>query len=123
MNLYKTSDLRNVIPAKKKKTFYLSVKLNSCKLPSLNVANLDKLQNFSIISISLTYESNFSIGDITIGYSVFFNSYSLFLLLNHLLYNLYSIRPQDQVVVQTDSYTISVFTLRMIQCFPAVLEW
>ena len=107
----------------KKKTCCLSVKLNSCKLPSLEVANLDKWQNLSSISVSLTYESYFSIEDITIGYSVFFNSYSLLLLLNHSLYRLYFIRPQDQVVVQTDSFTISVFTLRMIQCLPAILEW
>ena len=75
--------------------------------------DLDTWQNLSSISVSLTYESNFSIEDITIGCSVFFNSYSLLLLLKPSLYNLYSIRSQDLVVVQTDNFTISVFTRRM----------
>ena len=108
-NFYKTFDLQNLIPSK----FCLSEKLNCCKPPSLKVANVNTWQNLSNIRVSLTYESNLSIEDITIGYSVFFNSYSLPLLLNPSLYNLYSIRPQDQVVAQTNNFTISVFTLRM----------
>ena len=102
-NFYKTSDLQILTLVKKKKK--------------------DKWQNLSNISVSWTYESNFSIEYITIGCSVFFNSCSLLFLRNPSLNNLYSIRSQDQVIVQTNSFTISVFTLRMIQCLLAILEW